>query len=88
MDARARFGEVTNFEFIGDDGQGNPKWMRFPCQRDGGECQIALRPSQTNGKGASWQWDGDRDKPTITPSINCEKICGWHGHITKGEFKP
>lgn len=41
-----------------------------------------------------WQWDGDVDCPTITPSINClaEKDgkpaggCGWHGFVTKGRI--
>ncbi len=50
--------------------------------------QIALRPHHKNAVGASWQWDGNREKPTITPSINCEKVCGWHGFIVGGEFKP
>jgi hypothetical protein len=77
------------FAFDGDDGQGNPLWMLFPCQRplyEDAQCQIALRPSQKNAVGASWQWDGNRDAPTITPSVNCEKLCGWHGFITKGHF--
>ena len=39
-----------------------------------------------------WKWDGNVERPTLTPSINCvaEKGgkptggCGWHGHITNG----
>ena len=43
---------------------------------------------------ASWQWNGDRDRPTFNPSIDCltrredgEECagCGWHGFITDGE---
>ena len=35
------------------------------------------------GKGTPvWDWDGNRDEPTFTPSINC-KDC-WHGYIRKG----
>ncbi len=42
-----------------------------------------------------WGWDGNRDRPTLTPSINClaEKDgkptggCGWHGFITAGVIK-
>ena len=33
---------------------------------------------------ASWEWNGDRERPTFKPSINCS-ICGWHGFITNGE---
>ncbi len=35
-----------------------------------------------------WHWDGDLDDPTITPSIGCDKRCGWHGTIIKGELSP
>lgn len=76
------------FEFHGADANGMPKWMSFPCQRTSGAlCQVALRPSQVNAVGASWQWDGNREAPTITPSVNCEKICGWHGFIEAGQFR-
>ena len=41
-----------------------------------------------------WGWDGNRECPTLTPSINClaEKDgkpaggCGWHGFITNGRI--
>ena len=43
----------------------------------------------------NWEWDGNEDKPTVTPSIlnyqmNKEgKIIGehWHGFLTAGVFK-
>lgn len=39
-----------------------------------------------------WGWDGNRERPTLTPSINCQSErdgkpaggCGWHGFITNG----
>jgi hypothetical protein len=42
-----------------------------------------------------WGWDGNSERPTLTPSINCiaEKDgkptggCGWHGFITDGVMK-
>lgn len=36
-----------------------------------------------------WHWDGNMETPTITPSIGCDAPprCGWHGHVTKGEWK-
>lgn len=37
-----------------------------------------------NGGSPQWDWDGNREAPTFTPSINCEKHCGWHGHIRAG----
>ena len=37
-----------------------------------------------NGGRAQWDWDGNREAPTFTPSINCEGNCGWHGYIRNG----
>jgi hypothetical protein len=34
-----------------------------------------------------WQWNGDREKPTITPSIQLVGGCCWHGFLTDGVFK-
>jgi len=47
-------------------------------------CNIPIAPNR-NPNGSSWQWDGDRDKPTISPSIDC-KGC-WHGHIKNGVMR-
>jgi uncharacterized protein DUF6527 len=71
------------------------KWLRFACPRGRGECSVPLSPQKTS-KGHTWKWDGNRERPTLTPSINClshdpqtgERFagCGWHGHITGGRF--
>lgn len=37
-----------------------------------------------NGGRAQWDWDGNRDSPTFSPSIDCSKHCGWHGYIKAG----
>lgn len=37
-----------------------------------------------NGGRPQWDWDGNREAPTFSPSINCEKACGWHGYIKAG----
>ena len=41
-------------------------------------------PQGANGGRPQWDWDGNRETPTLTPSINCEGHCGWHGHIRNG----
>ena len=33
-------------------------------------------------------WNGDHEKPTITPSIGCDHRCGWHGFVTNGVVAP
>lgn len=72
-----------------DGGERRPKWMSFPCPGkqtpSGGRCMVPIFP-QKNGNGASWQWNGDQEKPTLTPSINCYGC--WHGFITNGEITP
>ena len=34
-----------------------------------------------------WQWDGDREAPTLTPSVRVVGECGWHGFLTAGEWR-
>ena len=76
------------------DAASRPKWFAFECPRGRGECMIPIRPQKT-GNGSSWDWNGDREAPTFTPSVNCQSHgpggekyagCGWHGMITKGVF--
>lgn len=33
-----------------------------------------------------WNWDGNVDSPTLTPSIQVVLECRWHGFLTKGEW--
>lgn len=56
----------------------------FGCPR-GRTCAVALRPD-TLPNGASWEWNGNEQSPTLTPSINCVGGCGWHGFVTNGEM--
>ena len=34
-----------------------------------------------------WQWDGNKENPTITPSIQFLSGCKWHGFLTNGVWK-
>jgi len=70
----------------------------FVCP-NGKRCGVLLGPASVPRPAPdlchTWAWDGNREQPTITPSINCisEKDgkpaggCGWHGFITKGVMK-
>lgn len=33
-----------------------------------------------------WTWNGDKNNPTITPSIQVVGECGFHGFLTNGEW--
>lgn len=70
----------------------------FVCP-NGHRCSVLLGPEfvdKPNPDGhCIWKWDGNMEKPTVQPSINCisEKDgkptggCGWHGFITDGVIK-
>lgn len=72
--------------------------IMFVCP-SGRRCSVLLGPQSvtrpTPDSMCIWAWNGDMERPTITPSINCiaEKDgkptggCGWHGFITNGEMK-
>ena len=48
---------------------------------------LALRGHGEQQNGATWQWDGDREAPTLTPSIDAKRPRGgWHGWLKAGEF--
>ena len=59
-------------------------------------CSVLIGPKSVGrdaeGRLCIWAWDGNLERPTLTPSINCiaEKDgkptggCGWHGFITLG----
>jgi uncharacterized protein DUF6527 len=63
----------------------------FACplhNRRCGDLLIAGRTTEKrdgqnkNGGVAQWDWNGNREAPTFTPSVNC-KGC-WHGWIKNG----
>lgn len=47
-----------------------------------GKTSYSHDPQNQNGGVAQWNWDGDRNAPTFSPSINCTNC--WHGYIEKG----
>jgi hypothetical protein len=36
--------------------------------------------------GPAWAWNGDRGRPTLTPSIRDVGGCRFHGHLTGGTW--
>jgi len=47
-----------------------------------------IRFNQFGRPGSAWTWDGNKDKPTCTPSIQRTEGCRWHGHLIDGVFVP
>lgn len=62
-----------------------PCGMHFTCPcgcgRDG---WLPFRPESS----PSWEWDGDRDAPTLRPSVLQVGGCGWHGWLRAGVWVP
>lgn len=48
-----------------------------------GRTSLKHDPNGQNDGIAQWTWDGNREKPTFSPSINCGSC--WHGFIENGE---
>jgi uncharacterized protein DUF6527 len=60
--------------------------MNFVCPCGCGKTHSAtLHLEGADGNG--WMWNGNREKPTLTPSIGCRTPCGWHGYLTDGVFR-
>lgn len=82
----------------GVEGYAATAHILFVCP-NGERCGVLLGPEFAGRSSPDrlcvWKWDGNMDRPTITPSINCiaEKDgkptggCGWHGFITNGVMK-
>ena len=84
--------KVSFFAFDKDDLPGNEQMFDFQCpKRAKRRCGALVIAGKTdmkrdaqgqNGGIAQWEWDGNLDNPTFTPSINCGGC--WHGFIENG----
>lgn len=94
---------VTDMDFDGPvpagvfeyyDGPGPDAGLLFGCPCGCGDMRsVKFRTNE--GRRPTWDWDGNRDRPTLTPSIliyqmdETGKIIGehWHGYLTAGDWK-
>ncbi|MFG1340944.1 DUF6527 family protein [Xanthobacter autotrophicus] len=44
--------------------------------------RLRFRPDVSGNP--SWEWDGNRDAPTLNPSVN--HVGHWHGWLRNGEW--
>lgn len=60
-----------------------PKWDRR-CGKlcIAGRTNLKHDPNGKNGGFPHWMWDGNREAPTLVPSVNCSSC--WHGYIRAG----
>jgi len=57
-----------------------------PCGCGQLRCIHVREPLKSHGDHV-WGWNGDQDKPTLTPSIQHRDLCEWHGWLKDGQFK-
>lgn len=75
------------------DGRAFWGWIRFWCPCGCGSFSRlpigrGVKPARgvdAGGIAATWEWDGDRERPSLSPSIN--HIGHWHGYLTRGWFR-
>lgn len=89
---------VFDIELHAPEGYQATAVLLFVCP-NAKRCSVLLGPAAVPRSGANslsvWAWDGNLERPTVTPSINCiaEKDgkptggCGWHGFITNGVMR-
>lgn len=64
------------FEFVEHGGRVSDMLMICPCGC-GNTGALAIRPAPSPSP--SWDWDGNRDAPTLTPSVH--HVGHWHGWL-------
>lgn len=47
-----------------------------------GECKFSIWTGAPSG--AMWHWDGNVERPTVSPSINCHGGCNRHFTLVSG----
>ncbi len=63
--------------------------LNYTCPCGCGEtCFFQIATGEK--KNGAWQWDGNEDAPTLTPSIQqvsgCKQKPGWHGYLIAGQW--
>lgn len=85
-----------SFDFyVSSASGGKPAGLLFMCPCGCGQLNSVSFRDTNEGERPSWVWDGDEDKPTLTPSINIlqtndkgERIGEhWHGYLIAGRWR-
>ncbi|MBN7785150.1 hypothetical protein JYP51_09480 [Ponticoccus gilvus] len=61
-------------------------WFFCPCG-----CVMLNRITvghrfKPKSRGPSWNWNGSRSEPSLTPSVN-QQLCKWHGWLRDGYWE-
>ena len=72
------------FEYTGMDGKDGIYGMAFVCPCGCGAVGVLSFEAYDNHP--KWNWDGNEESPTLTPSVQRTGDCRWHGYLTNGEW--
>jgi hypothetical protein len=87
-DAKVRFQRLDDWV---EAKAGEEQTFSFNCPKADRRCEGLIIAGRTdlkrdgqcrNGGVAQWDWNGNREAPTFTPSVNCGRC--WHGYIRGG----
>lgn len=79
----AQQGDEARFTFCCPKQKGwNDSDVRCAGLLIAGRSDIKRDGQGGNGGRPQWDWDGNREAPTFSPSINCQGC--WHGYIRNG----
>ena len=68
-----------------EDGAAGHAWLQYNCPCGCGSVgQIHMVPTGTPHDSRTWEWDGNRERPTLSPSIRRTIDCKFHGHLQAG----
>ncbi len=59
--------------------------LSYRCPHCNDDRVVMVRPHQSPGQ-SSWAWDGNKEMPTLEPSIQHRGGCQWHGFLIAGEW--
>lgn len=68
--------------------ESNQQGLFYNCPCGCGTEGFLLFRSAARGARPSWDWDGDVNEPTLTPSVRQTVGCKWHGFLVAGEWRP
>lgn len=75
------------FAFGQEEGRGDVIWFSCPCGCGSLSCLPVgnkFKPERSSDQRATWEWDGNAEMPTLSPSIH--HIGHWHGWLKQGFF--
>src|SRR5574343_915858 len=90
FEALRKHGGLGDYCFVDDDSAifiRMPDGPHFPSE-NGTLMRWPLKPGHNQpgiDPNEHWQWDGNRDYPTLTPSLHWEGV--WHGWLRAGKLE-